>query len=264
VVRGKAEPVSLRRFDRGAIGGRLLRPPPNTPRYRLERWLEEAARRTPAGSLLLDAGAGDQRYARLFEHTRYETADFLQTASRAEGGFYKTPTCVCDLTSIPVESDRFDVILCTQVLEHLPEPVKALEELCRVLRPGGELLLSAPLFYVEHEQPYDFYRYTQFGLRHPAERAGFEVRTIEWGDGYYSALALRLSTAAQTISHREVVLPGWVFLVVPIKRSFAALARLFARLDREQRVGKGALRQLSPGSREARGAGVRLTTIQAR
>jgi SAM-dependent methyltransferase len=210
------------------------------PRYHLERWLEEAARRTAPGALVLDAGAGDQRYAHLFAHARYETADFLETPVRREGGMYSPPTYVCDLTAIPVDSDRFDLILCTQVLEHLPEPVDALAELRRVLRPGGELWLSAPLFYVEHEQPYDFYRYTQFGLRHLAEKAGFEVASLEWGEGYYAAIALQLSTAARTISRRDVRYPGWAFLVVPIKLAFAGLARLFARLDRDQPVyGKG-------------------------
>ena len=73
---------------------------------------------------------------------------------------------VCDLSQIPVESGKYDLVLMTQVLEHLPEPAKVLRELYRVLKPGGTLWLSTPFYYEEHEVPYDFYRYSQYGLRH--------------------------------------------------------------------------------------------------
>ena len=74
-----------------------------------------------------------------------------------------SPTHVCDLTQIPVGDDQFDAVVCNQVLEHVRDPVAVLREIRRVLRPSGRLIYSAPLFYEEHQQPYDFYRYTQYG-----------------------------------------------------------------------------------------------------
>ena len=116
---------------------------------------------------MLDAGAGRAQYRGLFAHAHYETADFLAV----KGKKYARPDYVCDLAAIPVADARFDHVVCTQVLEHLPEPQRVIEELGRVLKPGGTLWLSAPLFYAEHERPYDFFRYTRFGLRQLLEGA---------------------------------------------------------------------------------------------
>ena len=108
---------------------------------------------------------------------------------------YDGVTMRCDITSIPVENDRYDVVLCTQVLEHVSEPLKALEELSRVLVPGGMLWLSTPFYFEEHEKPYDYYRYTQFGLRYLVEKAGFRECQVEWLGGYYGTLSHQLNLA---------------------------------------------------------------------
>lgn len=69
------------------------------------------------GALVLDAGVGDQVYAGMFKHLNYEAADFEQVEKR-----YEKPTYSCDLASIPVEDNRFDAVVFTQVMEHLPDP----------------------------------------------------------------------------------------------------------------------------------------------
>ena len=143
---------------------------------------------TAAEELVLDAGAGHGPYRQLFAHARYESADFAQL-----GTDYVPLDYVCDLTEIPVADSRFDAVFCNQVLEHLPDPLAALGELHRVLRPGARLLLTAPLFYQEHQVPYDFYRYTQFGLRHLVERAGFVVDELRWLEGYFGTLAYQFA-----------------------------------------------------------------------
>ena len=139
----------------------------NSSRARL--WLENAAFASgiPPGSIVLDAGSGLAPYKSLFDHTRYESADFGQVQKK-----YAPPAYVCDLRTIPVDDARFDAIIFNQVMEHVPEPLAVLRELYRVLKPGGRLLYSAPLFYEEHERPYDFYRYTQYGIRYLFDRAG--------------------------------------------------------------------------------------------
>ena len=157
----------------------------NSSRVYLHRFLERAGQTVEAGQLVLDAGAGRAPYRDLFAHARYETADFLAV----KGKKYVTPDYVCDLAEIPVEDARFDHVLLTQVLEHIPEPARVVAELHRVLKPGGTLWLTAPLFYAEHERPYDFFRYTQFGLRHLLESAGFEVLELDWMEGYLGTLS---------------------------------------------------------------------------
>jgi SAM-dependent methyltransferase len=167
----------------------------NSSRAYLRRFLVRAGRAVEPGELVLDAGAGRAQYRELFSHARYETADFLAV----KGKTYAQPDYVCDLAEIPVDDARFDHVVLTQVLEHLPEPGTVLAELHRVLKPGGTLWLTAPLFYAEHEAPYDFYRYTRFGLRHLLEGAGFEVLEMEWMEGYLGTLSYQARLMSKSL-----------------------------------------------------------------
>lgn len=204
----------------------------NSSRIHLKRWLEEAASEIPGASLVLDAGAGNAPYAHLFEHTRYETADFLSVNEKCV-----EPTYVCDLRSIPVPDERFDLVICTQVLEHVPEPLEVLRELHRVLKPGKQLWLSAPLFFAEHGQPYDFFRYTQFGLRHLAKSAGFDVLEMEWLEGFYGTLSYQLSVAGRSLtpsSFSNIRGPKRLLLQslsVPLRTLFLVLSMVFSGID---------------------------------
>jgi SAM-dependent methyltransferase len=77
--------------------------------------------------------------------------------------------------AIPAPSGSFDCALSTAVLEHLEEPADAIRECHRVLRSGAHAVFTAPLIWHIHEEPRDFYRYTEYGLRYLFEKAGFEV-----------------------------------------------------------------------------------------
>ncbi|HJU56720.1 MAG TPA: methyltransferase domain-containing protein [Pyrinomonadaceae bacterium] len=71
-----------------------------------------------------------------------------------------------DAYHLPFRDEAFDVVLCTEVLEHMHTPALALLELRRVLRPGGKLLLTTPFAFPIHYAPTDYYRFTRFGLTH--------------------------------------------------------------------------------------------------
>lgn len=167
----------------------------SSSRIHLERWVAQAASSVPANSLVLDAGSGDSPYAKLFEAHRYESADFAQL----DKPYAPDLTYVCDLAHLPVEDERFDLVVMTQVLEHVPDPLSVLSEMHRVLKPGGELWYSAPLFYEEHEQPFDFYRYTQFAHRHLCAGAGLHLISIDWLEGYLATVAYELNMAASSL-----------------------------------------------------------------
>jgi SAM-dependent methyltransferase len=146
---------------------------------------------------VLDASAGRAPYAPLFSHCRYESADFCRVDKP-----YAEQTYICDLAAIPVEEGRYDAVIFNQVMEHLPEPAAVLAELHRVLKPAGRLLYTGPFFYEEHEQPYDFFRYTRYGARHLIERAGFTIERLDWLEGYFGTLGYQFETASRCLPTR--------------------------------------------------------------
>src|ERR1700689_1223401 len=100
-----------------------------------DAWVADRARSTAPGSRVLDVGAGTAPYRDLFKHCQYETQDFAQyNGYKGPEGQYAHIDYVSDITEIPVADATFDVILCTEVLEHVPRPIEALQEMARIMR----------------------------------------------------------------------------------------------------------------------------------
>lgn len=89
-------------------------------------------------------------------------------------------------------NNSIDTILCTFVLEHLEDPQNAIKEIYRILKPGGYVILSAPLFWHLHEEPRDFYRYTQYGIKHLLSTACLEVVEVKPLAGFIVTFAQEL------------------------------------------------------------------------
>lgn len=117
----------------------------------------------------LDVGCGRKPYEKTFfvGAKNYVGMDYLTDRS--------TPDVVGSATAIPLGDASFDTVVCTEVLEHVPDPLKALREMHRVLRPGGHLILSTPMYWPRHEVPYDYFRYPYDGLLHLIKESDFEL-----------------------------------------------------------------------------------------
>jgi SAM-dependent methyltransferase len=150
-----------------------------------------AADATPPGARVLDVGAGSAPYRELFEHAEYTTVDWDQSV-HVDG---RAPDLTAPADALPLDDRSFDVVLNTQVLEHVPEPGRVLSELCRVLVDGGRLYLTAPLVWELHELPHDYYRYTPPGLAHMLERAGFSDVEIKPRNDCFATIAQLLLNA---------------------------------------------------------------------
>ncbi|NJP07110.1 MAG: class I SAM-dependent methyltransferase [Chloroflexaceae bacterium] len=115
---------------------------------------------------------GDPYFRDLFSPAQITAYDILDVIDRGEA------TIVADIQHCPeVASNTYDVIVCTQVLEHIANPFKAIAELQRILKPGGTLLLTVPAAYPYHAIPQDYWRYTRDSL-HLLLDPGFEQVTV--------------------------------------------------------------------------------------
>lgn len=113
------------------------------------RWAASLAR----DSHVLDIGAGPVKYRPLFAHCRYTAQDHPDVDYAPPG----VELVRSELTSIPLPTGSIDAILCTEVLEHVEEPLAAVSEFARLLRPGGRLLLSVPAACRVHRVPTHYY-----------------------------------------------------------------------------------------------------------
>lgn len=154
-------------FDPGLVG--LLINPFFLARRSLHRAVREFA--TQLRGRLLDVGCGSQPYRALFQVDEYVGLDIDSEATRRRA----VADVLYDGGRFPFEDGRFDAVLCNQVLEHIFDPDAFVAEIRRVLAPGGRLLLTVPFVWDEHEQPWDYARYSSFGLRALLERHGLRV-----------------------------------------------------------------------------------------
>lgn len=208
----------------------------NSTRHRLWTENEKFASEVPHKALVLDAGSGSAPYKQLFEHATYESADFEQVNKE-----YANSTYTCNLDNIPVEDCRFDYIIFNQVMEHLPNPKKVLLELNRVLKPDGKMIYTGPLFYEEHEQPYDYYRYTQFGLHELFSSTNFTIDRLDWLEGYYGTVGYQLNRMAKYLPLNPKYLGAGIkgYLLAPamllLKVIFSGCSILFHRLELKEK-----------------------------
>ena len=121
---------------------------------------------------VLDVGCGEKPYQSLFQSTEYIGLDVEVSghdhANEQIDVYY-------DGKIFPFTDQSFDSVICNQVLEHVATPEVTLSEMHRVLKPQGYVLLTVPFLADEHEQPFDFYRYSSFGMKHLLETHNFEI-----------------------------------------------------------------------------------------
>jgi SAM-dependent methyltransferase len=158
-------------------------------------------------------------------------------------GLDRNPDCrpgvVGDAQRLPFRDLAFDTLLCSQVLEHLPEPGLAMTEMARVLRPGGNLILTAPHIWGIHEEPHDYYRFTRYGLAHLMARAGLEAIEIRAMAGFWVTFGARFCYYLEAFERGP--------LIPLIRLGYGAIQFAAFLLDRLHRVEGDAWNYLAVG-----------------
>ncbi len=188
-------------------------------------WVKRQLQALPKGAVLLDAGCGSQQYRDFCVHLDYKSQDFGQYVADETEGFaaglggeqgyqYGELDYVGDIWDIQEQSEHFDVILCTEVFEHIPYPNETLKEFARVTKFGGKLILTLPSNCLRHMDPYFFYSgFSNRYLEQLLTEVGFEIETLETVGDYYSWLAVEMARTMKNhgILAKVALLPAFAW-----------------------------------------------------
>jgi len=134
---------------------------------------------------LLDFGCGSKPYKNLLDVKEYIGLDIEESGHSHKN---EQVDVYYDGKTIPFDDNNFDSVFSSEVLEHIFNLEQILNELHRVIKPGGYMLITLPFIWEEHEIPYDFARYTSFGITHLLKNSGFEIITIEKTTNYVETI----------------------------------------------------------------------------
>lgn len=165
-----------------------------------ERWVKESLNKIPAGLKILDAGAGQKRYKQACAHLEYISQDFAKYDGEGDGAGFQQGTwdqtgldIVSDIISIPVPDSSFDAVMCVEVFEHLPNPILAIKEFSRILKPGGYLIITAPFASGVHFAPYYYCTgFSKYFYDYHLPLNNFKISEFTTNGSYFSYLAQEL------------------------------------------------------------------------
>lgn len=231
-------PTARRRSLFERIGRKVFKVPNETLR---DAWVQKILTAIPPGLTILDAGCGSQQYRPFCNHLKYFGQDFGgydgvgdADGLAIEGYRYGHLAYRCDIWAIPEKDATFDVVLCTEVLEHIPYPNETIKELVRLTKPGGMLIVTAPFFSIPHMTPYFFISgYHENWYRRIFADNGCEIVEVTGsGDAFANVLqeVMRLYKAVRPLPLRLLfgifLVPVWCVLRLGIAARFPGAAYL--------------------------------------
>jgi len=126
---------------------------------------------------VLDLGCGTNKYKKYFMQKNKFIGIDVKTSGREIN--QKTPDVFYDGKKLPLNDGNFDLIICTEVLEHVENFELVVSEIFRSLKRNGSAVITMPFITAEHEIPYDFRRFTSYGIKKEFENMGFMVKKFE-------------------------------------------------------------------------------------
>ncbi len=167
------------------------------------------------GERVLDIGCGNKPYEGMFQGIakEYVGCDVVQSdQSRVD--------VICEATKIPLPDSSFDTVFSTQVIEHVEDHQALVREAFRLLKPGGHFIVSGPMYWHLHEEPYDFFRFTKHGFKYILEKNGFNVMEILSNGGKWALMG-------------QVIIHTMPARMVRIRFFRTMVNRIFSYLDKK-------------------------------
>lgn len=199
------------------------------------KWIEQTLTSLPSGSSILDVGAGECPYKPYCSQLEYLAQDVAEYDGKGDGAGLQTGSWdrskldfICDLYDIP-EDRTFDTVFCSEVLEHVVDPVRAVEKMARLVSPGGRIILTAPFNSLTHFAPYHYATgFSKYFYEYHLGRLGFEVAEMTANGGWFDVMDQELGRTGKV---RKQFAVGWrdplTFLLAQVTRlNFRVLAAL--------------------------------------
>lgn len=223
------------------LGATILHPQFFSYRY-LIRDIKSAARHV--SGVLIDIGCGLKPYKRFFmnDTIRYYGLDYPNSPESMEDSAHTKPDIYASALNIPLKSACADTVLMTQVLEHVTNPVGSLNEIKRALKAGGKLIISVPMLYPIHSAPYDYFRFTRYGIESLLKECGFTIEKMESAGGATATIALLINLFMMhklfNLSARKITAPLAIMLapaVITLAIIINLLAFILQPIDTERK-----------------------------
>lgn len=162
----------------------------------------------------LDVGCGTKPYEKLFNHSTYVGLEFdtgIDSEKKVADYYYNGKI-------FPFKESEFDSVVTNQVLEHVFNPDEFLGEINRVLKTDGKLLLTVPFVWDEHEQPYDYARYSSFGLKSLLNKNGFEIIESRKSVNDFRVIAQLFNAYVYKITRKNFMLKNLslILIIAPV------------------------------------------------
>ncbi len=180
-----------------------------------------------SGAKCLDVGCGDRPYEDLFKNGNYIGIDVEDSGRQKE---LKKPDVFYNGKTIPFDNNSFDIVFSSQVFEHLSNPSMVLSEMTRVVKTGGSIIISLPFVYPEHEVPYDYYRFTSYGVIDILVQSGLKVKTIKKDTSALETIAILVNVYITNNLMPKIKGIGYLYAILvcfPIQLISILLSKIF-------------------------------------
>ena len=167
-----------------------------------DEWIKNITKNIPPKSRIIDVSAGNKPYEHLFSHCEYFSHEFEgnkeiidtfrgETEKKNKHDFYG------DITELPIESDSFDYVLCTEVLEHVPEPLKAMKELTRICKKGGKIIITAPFTSGIHQKFHFYSGFSPQFYEYVATQNNLEIKKFDSQGDFFKLMSWFVNLSMQ-------------------------------------------------------------------